>query len=194
MASGSGSIDSMTSDTNLNSVKRIDLEHLRQFQRQLPTILIGQQITALVLAFLVSNHLDGLFITIWTIVMTMILVFRVAYFFHEERYPNSLENLEQRISLHIWCAGATAGMWGLLGFISLNPNETVLSLTIVMVLMGLVASSVASTANLRKVFVIYSLLTMVPAAIKLMMFNQTESTFLAFLLLFLYDYALIISS
>jgi len=55
MASGSGSIDSMTSDTNLNSVKRIDLEHLRQFQRQLPTILIGQQITALVLAFLVSE-------------------------------------------------------------------------------------------------------------------------------------------
>jgi len=173
----------METSQSYTNDENISLAHLGQFQRQLPTILIGQQITALVLAYLVQNRMSTKLLLIWIFTISLVLICRTGVLFYQGKYPNSLENRALRIRLHAIGAGATASMWGVLAFHLINPHDILLSLIIVMVSFGLVAASVASTANLRSVFLIYSTITMFPAAVKFLLLGGAPFTFVGVLIL-----------
>jgi len=174
-------MDENQPDAGSTSIK---LVHLTHFLQQLPMILFGQILSATVVAYLITGRVSATIVTAWISVFALIVAARVGMYFYQVIHPNTFENRVRRVFWHTVGAGLLGLMWGGMAFMLIDRNNDTFSFIIVMVLLGLVASSVASTANLRSVFLVFGIFTLTPAVIKFYLLGGPHYTFLAFLILF----------
>jgi len=167
-----------------DSTENIKLVHLTHFLQQLPTILFGQITSALVVTYLVYGRVPSFFAITWISLFVLVVALRTGLYIYHVRHPNTVENRARRLVWHTVSSGAMALLWGVMAYTLIDRDNEVLSLVIVMVLLGLVASSVASTANVRQVFIVFSQLTMLPAVLKFLQLGGSHYTFLGLLILF----------
>lgn len=161
----------------------IEVVHLAYFLKQLPMILVGQSIAALVVAVLIIGRLSNEIILAWLGVFMAVVFIRVLMYFHQTAHPGTINNRANRVFWHLSAVAILSSLWGGLAFTLLDNNQQLESLIIVMVLLGLVAGSVGSASNLRPMFLVCSSLTVLPAVVKFFLLDQAQYTFIGFLLL-----------
>ena len=169
---------------NAQIVDDIELVQLTHFQKQLPVFLFGQMIVALVVAVLISVRFSVLEIAVWIGLFTITILGRAAMYTYQTIHPNTANNYQNRMFWHVVAVAVTALLWGALAFTLIDENQPLESLVIVMVLVGLVAGSVGTTFNLKPVFFVFSIFTIMPAVIKLISIGQPQYMFWGILLLF----------
>lgn len=173
----------MNENQNAQGEDEINIVHLTHFLKQLPMILFGQTIAAVTVAVLTTERISTGIVQIWLGVFCAIVAIRALMYKHQTTHPTTISNRKNRVFWHVITVAGTALLWGGLAFAMLDRNQLE-SLVIVMVLLGLVASSVGSTSNLRPVFRVFSTLTIIPAAVKFFSLGEAQFVFLGFLLLF----------
>lgn len=162
----------------------VKVVHLTHFLNQLPVIVFGQVVAVLVVTYLLYGRVNSLSLSLWFGAFSSLILVRIFLYVRQINHPSTIENYKQRVVWHTLTAGAFGSLWGLMGFALIGTQSSQDEYIIITVLLGLVASSVAATANLRAVFIAFTACTLLPVMAKFLIVGGEHNIFLAFLLLF----------
>lgn len=165
------------------STKNIKLIRLQHFLAHLPTMLIAQAIVAVPVAFLVQERISQNTFNAWVALFCLILVLRALMYHHQINHPATPQNHLFRVACHTLAGGCMGALWGGLAFLTIQGEHDPFTLLIVMVLIGLVASSVTTTAHIRPLFIVNSIATLFPAALKFYLLGGPQFTVIVYLFL-----------
>ncbi len=175
-------MNAMDSTENTSNSEQIKLIQLQQFLSQLPTLLIAQAIVAVPVVYLTSHYTNFAGINLWVMGFCLILLLRSAMYFHHKTHASTLQNRQRRVVWHTFAGGAMGALWGGLAFFTMQGANDPFTLLIVTVLIGMVASSVTSTAHLRPLFILHSITTLAPVALKFSLLGGPVFTAFSFLI------------
>ena len=145
----------------------------------------GIALAALALALAVKGNLSPESRLSWFVIVILSLALRAVYLRHWIKKPATANNVHARLRIATVLASATACCFGVLGYLAISPDSPLISLLVVMVLTGMVASSTAAVSHLLPMYLLSILPMMVPAGVRMFGFNEPSMSWLGGLI-FLY--------
>lgn len=146
-------------------------------------ILPGSAAAAVALALALRGQLPVMFLVSWICTVTVILVFRLFYLHRWHKEPTTSMTVQFRLRMATGLTFATSCCFGLLGYLSVSPDEPLISLLVVMVLTGMVASATAAVSYLLPMYLLFIIPIMFPAGIRMMSFGQPSTAWIGGLMM-----------
>ena len=141
-------------------VAQVDL--LRDY---LPSILGGTLAAAVLVVGFVAWATDHDAAALgWLAAMVLVTLARAAYTVRLHRVATHAGNVEARIRRLNALIGVNAVLWAVLGWYAAGSRDPMITLVVVMVLVGLVASAVGFISHLRTMFLLYVATMILPMA------------------------------
>ena len=144
----------------------------------------GMALVALALALAVQGDLSTGFRISWFVIVAVFLALRAGFLRHWIKYPATAQNVHSRLRVATVLASATACCFGLFGYMAISPTSPFISLLVVMLLTGMVATSTAAVAHLLPMYLLSILPLMVPVGVRMFSFNEPSTYWLGGLIFF----------
>jgi len=152
----------------------------------LPGIIRGTLLAGIVMSVVIDARVESEWPKWWLLVLVGLSLARWAGRRRLMRTPTDMLNVTRRHRWLLVASSSNAVLWGLLGYLAISPDEVVVSLSVVMVLVGLVASATGFISHLRAMYALYVFPMLVPLVIAFLVLDAPGyRTIGALLLLYL---------
>ncbi len=146
-------------------------------------ILPGSGLAAFALALALQGQLPSMFLVSWICTVTAILVVRGFYLHRWLKDPTTSTTVQSRLRTATGLTCATACCFGLVGYLAVSPDNPLISLLVVMVLTGMVASATAAISYLLPMYLSFIIPIMFPAGLRMMSFGQPSTAWIGGLMM-----------
>ena len=162
--------------------KSAAVEQYNLLMQHLPRIIGASTITYCILVYYLSTKTESTLVFLLLGLFFILSTFRTLSYLNHRRVPLNVENLKTRQNLMAFYSLASGSMWGALSLLGISPDDPVTGLFTIMVLTGMVASATASLSHVPKLFALFVLPTMLPAAIKYSTLETNPSIWVSILI------------
>ncbi len=161
----------------------IEIAQIELFCKNLPGIIVGSGIAALVMVFATSATLSLNVRIGWFLLVMVLSIVRLRHLAGLRARPVTAATLKRRqFELTLFSALAALS-WGVLGFIALTPDSLMQSVVVITMITAMVASGSALISHLSVTYVTFVLLILGPVVARCLMLGGREFTLMGLLLL-----------
>ena len=162
--------------------KSAAVEQYKLLMQHLPRIIGASTATYCIVVYYLSTKTKSESIFLLLGLFLILSTFRTLSYLKHRRIPVNVENLKSRQNLMAFYSLASGSLWGYLSLLGISADDPATGLFIIMVLTGMVASATASLSHVPKLFALFVLPTMLPAAIKYSMLETNPSIWVSILI------------
>ena len=162
--------------------KSAAVEQYKLLMQHLPRIIGASTATYCIVVYYLSTKTKSESIFLLLGLFLILSTFRTLSYLKHRRIPVNVENLKSRQNLMAFYSLASGSLWGCLSLLGISADDPATGLFIIMVLTGMVASATASLSHVPKLFALFVLPTMLPAAIKYSMLETNPSIWVSILI------------
>ena len=162
--------------------KSAAVEQYKLLMQHLPRIIGASTATYCIVVYYLSTKTKSESIFLLLGLFLILSTFRTLSYLKHRRIPVNVENLKSRQNLMALYSLASGSLWGCLSLLGISADDPATGLFIIMVLTGMVASATASLSHVPKLFALFVLPTMLPAAIKYSMLETNPSIWVSILI------------
>ncbi|NND90536.1 MAG: response regulator [Granulosicoccus sp.] len=149
----------------------------------LPWIILGSFTAGLALFIVLQDQIPLSVRLPWFTLVVVLTLGRIFLLRHWKLHATTGDNVDRRILIATLTAFIMAVSFGTLAFLAVSEDDPLMSLLVVMVLTGMVASATASISHLLPMYLLYIFPVMVPVALRLAGLEQSGYHWLAGLIL-----------
>jgi len=146
-------------------------------------IIVGTFLAASALFLALQEQLPLKARLVWFGVIVVLSLIRALLLRKWNSDPTTVDNVDQRIMIATLMATIMASCFGTLAFFAVSENNPLISLLVVMVMTGMVASATASISHLVPMYVLFILPLMLPVSFRLFSFSESGYHWIAGLIL-----------
>ena len=147
-----------------STAEKILVEQINLLYRHTPLIVGGGLLTAGVMAYMLRDWVPERDLRLWFGAVFLLSAARFYSLWKHRQIPTTPELAKGRARLLIVYSGLSGCLWGQLGYFAVVPEQPVGSVLIVMVLTGMVSSSIASLSHLLSAFYAFAIPALLPSA------------------------------
>lgn len=146
-------------------------------------IIVGGLLAALALSIALQEQLPAEIRSLWFGIICVITIIRVWLLRQWNSDPTTVENVDSRLKIATLVAFLIASCFGTLAYFAVTESNPLISLLVVMMMTGMVASATASVAHLLPMYVLYILPLMLPVSLRFFSFADSAYHWMASLIL-----------
>lgn len=151
----------------------------------LPVAIFGTWATATAFLFMLFQDFPRQLLLGWYLVVCVLTAARYVHYRHISVSPlteSTVNPTINRLTLYSICSGS---IWGVLGYAVVSVERPVISVILLMIFTGLIATASATMAHVLKIFVTFVVFSMVPTAFKFYTLGEPQYYWIC-ALIFLY--------
>ena len=177
---GAAGIGPKSSDTGANppvqsaQARLISVQQIELLLGHMPLIIWGSLLVYFILYLWLVDRADSSIIN-WTLGLMIVLsIARTAVLVAYIKKKTTVDNVKSRLPVLYTFSVLAGTLWGVFGYVSVSESDLIVSVIVIMVLTGMVASATASLSVLLPAFALYVLPSMLPAAYKFTTFSEPK--------------------
>jgi len=159
----------------------------------LPIVIFGSWVVSTAFLFMLFNDVPHHLLLGWYLLACVLTVLRYFQFRQISETPLTETNVNpivNRLTIFSICSGS---LWGILGFYVVSADRPLISVILLMIYTGLMATASATMSHVLKVFVPFVVFSMVPTAFKFYSLGEPQYYWIC-ALIFLYIFTVLLAS
>ena len=149
------------SANNSNSNTEVRVEQIRALSGHIPIIAIGTLVATGTLWYLLENRVDGLHLSVWCTGVATLLICRLWFLYQFEQRLDNVEFVLRSSRYLTGFAFVSGLLWASLPVLFIQGHSVFVLNSITIILLGMIAGSLASESVFLPVFLAFSLPVMV---------------------------------
>lgn len=151
----------------IQTTKREDIriEQILIIRKQLPVIIGSSFLTSAVTALWLQSYMETAQLVIWMCLVSILAIIRLLHMRYWRGRSVSAENVHAHINQFTFLSFVSGVLWGSFGIMTVLQDNSLITMTAIMVLGGMVTSATAALSHFRSAYLAFILPLTIPTAI-----------------------------